>query len=98
VSHIVTKLTGFTGRRFRGRMYLPGVPEGQIDEGGIISSSRNGAVQGVMDLFNAELVADPAIEGLVLFHDSASPPTEPTLITDFRARNVVGTMRPRQRR
>ncbi len=98
VAQIVSKLTAFSGRRFRGRVYLPGVPDAMVNEGGVIDTARVDFVQGRFNELLTELEADAAIDGVALFHDSSTPSTGAQRVVAFKARNIVGTMRPRQRR
>ena len=99
VSYVVSKRTNIGGRAFRGRMYLPGVQEGDVDEAGIIAGARVNTTQATLDALKVALLADPAIDQLVLFHDDTTPGAlAPTTIQSYLVRNVVGNMRPRQRR
>lgn len=99
VAHVVTKNTGLLGRSQRGRIYFPGVPEADVDEGGILAGARVNAVTAAFEDLRADLIADAAIDNVVLLHDSESPGDHtPTVIASMFCRTVVGTMRPRQRR
>lgn len=99
VAVIVSKQTGLSGRRHRGRLYLPGVPESEVDEAGSLTGGWVNTVQSAFDTLQANLVADAAVNSLDLFHDELTPgASQPDTITSFRVRTIVGTMRPRQRR
>lgn len=99
VALVVSKNTGLLGPRHRGRMYMPGLDEGQIGEDGIVSGSERNAWQTSIDALFASLVADAAVNQLVLFHDVSTPNANtPDIITSFTVRTTVGNMRPRQRR
>lgn len=99
VSIIVTKQTGIGGKAYRGRMYLPGIQESNVDEAGTIDSGAVSAYQTLIDALKTNLLADAAINDLTLFHDEESPAAgTDTVISNLLVRSVVGTMRPRQRR
>jgi hypothetical protein len=98
IAHVVSKFTGLSGRKHRGRLYFPGVPETEVDEGGILVANRINNVQGAFNTLRTNLIADIAITGVVLFHDEFTVATAPTQVLNFIARSTVGSMRPRQRR
>lgn len=99
VSIIVSKRTVRIGRSFQGRMFMPWPDEAFVGESGGITGSEVNAWQASMDALVVALLADPAIDSLALLHDVASPHAgTPTEITSLLVRNIVGTMRPRQRR
>ena len=95
----MSKQTGKAGRGFRGRFYYPGPPETLISESGIVDATYLAGMQTLFDNLVAALVADATVVFPILFHDSASPGSHTANeIVKLLARNVVGTMRPRQRR
>ena len=99
VALVVSKQTGLSGKAHRGRLYMPGLAEGSVDEAGIVNSGLVGTWQAAFNALIISLVADAAIDELALFHDSATPGgLDPDTINTFVVRNVVGNMRPRQRR
>jgi hypothetical protein len=99
LAYVVAKKTANAGRAFQGRMYMPGVFEGSVDEAGIIDGTVVNNWQATMDQLFTDLVADTAIEELALLHDANGPlANTPTALTSFVMRNIVGSMRPRQRR
>lgn len=99
VATVVTKFTSIAGRKFRGRMYLPGVPQGSVGDDGGINPAYVTIVNTAMSTLMADLVADAACDEISLFHDSTTPgATAPTAINSMFARSRAGTMRPRQRR
>lgn len=93
-----TKRTNIAGKRFRGRFYLPGVPETLVEEDGALSVSYLADVQTALDALMVALEADTAIGNLFLLHDSSTPATAPTRIFKLLARTPVATIRKRQRR
>jgi len=98
VAHVVSKFTGLFGKGQRGRLYLPGVPESQVGEDGLLAPTRVANIQAAMNTIHAAIPQNPAGDRAVLFHDSLSPPLPPSTILNYIARPIVGTMRPRQRR
>lgn len=99
VAIVVSKQTGLRGRKYRGRFYLPGIAEANVDESGTIDSSALAAYQTIIDALKTALIADAAIVQLRLFHDeSAGLGDISHEITNLLVRSTVGTMRPRQRR
>lgn len=99
VSLVVSKVTGLLGKAHRGRFYLPGIQESNVDEAGIIDAGAVTAYQAIIDAFKTSVVGDGAIGNLCLFHDESSPGDHSAdVITSLLVRNVVGNMRPRQRR
>lgn len=94
----IRKNTGLGGRRNSGRMFLPWfLPEGNVNEVGIINSSTVDVIQTQATLFWSELVDDPALDGMVILHrtgGSSVPP--PTLVTSLQVDNVVSSQRRRQ--
>lgn len=97
VAVVVRKKTPFAGKANRGRMYLPGALESEIDENGELSSSYLGDVQTAVTAFLAALIADPSVDNLALLHGEGSS-VPPRTITSLVVAPAVGTMRPRQRR
>lgn len=96
VAVLVHKLTPYGGRTGRGRMYLPGIPEENVDSGGNISSSWLADRQSNLNSFWAELVAadlDP-----VLLHSEETAVSDPFVITSFAVQSKVATQRRRLRR
>jgi hypothetical protein len=98
-AYVVSKKTNIGGRQYRGRLYMPGVEEAAVGEDGVISGGYVNAFQTNFNNLRTNLIADAAIDNLVLFHDeNTAGLLPPTVIQSFLVRNVVGTMRPRQRR
>lgn len=99
VALVISKRTGILGRAHRGRLFMPGVEETLINEGGIITGSEVNAWQASIDALQTALIADASIDSIALLHDVSSPfANDPDIVQNFLVRNVVGGMRPRQRR
>lgn len=92
VAYLVKKATGIGGRQNRGRMYIPGATEADIDNGGNISTSQYNTIQ--TDV-NAFLAALDALEAeMVILHNSSS---DPTTVTRLDLDSRVATQRRRLR-
>lgn len=96
VTWLVRKNTALGGRAGRGRLYLPGVREELIDNGGIIAATNVTAMQTEFDDF---LIAVGAANlNLVVLHQAGSPITEPTPLTSMVVEGRVATQRTRLRK
>lgn len=91
---IVTNRTSYAGRRYRGRQYIPGLPETESN-GSTIDAAVVAAVQTYYDDLAAAYGlggADPDYQLVVWSHTySAGTP-----ITEFVVRNTIGTQRRRR--
>jgi hypothetical protein len=105
-SWLITKNTELGGRRGRGRMYVPGVPELSIDNGGVLESSYFTAQQTAVNAWLAALIAAGSIDFLVLEHEPAAPGTQnpspqpslPSVVSSLTVSGLVATQRRRLRR
>lgn len=96
VTWLVRKNTALGGRAGRGRLYLPGVPEELIDNGGVISATDVTAMQTEWDDF---LIAVGAANlNMVVLHQPGSPLITPTPITSLQVEGRVATQRTRLRK
>lgn len=97
------KRTDLAGRRGRGRIYLPGLEEGLVNEAGIIESVALAAFQAQADAWYAALNDDLISTGPytpVVLHRSEGIGVEPppTVITLFEVDELIATQRGRLRR
>jgi hypothetical protein len=98
---ICKKTTGFGGRKYRGRFYMPPISlaEADVNNVGMIDSGVVTAVQGYVDAWLADtLSALGAAQGttaLHLLHSSANP--DPTPVTNVQVENQIATQRRRLR-
>jgi hypothetical protein len=92
-SFLFSKQTAMGGRKNRGRLYLPGVLEGAIGDGGDLGSSWITDLNAAAALMLASLTAD----GLPMYilHESVDAPTE---VTAMFVSSRVATQRRRLRR
>lgn len=95
VAYLLRKNTSFAGRRYRGRMFLPGSSNGGIQQGGILSGAEftlvdaaAGALDNVFQGVGSANLSQP-----VLLHSEA--PTTPTPVTSLSAELIVATQRRR---
>jgi hypothetical protein len=94
-SVLVRKLTEFGGRKFQGRMFLPGPTEGQCDDGAhLTSGGQTGWESSVADFFD-EIDNGPELTGMVLLHQGEELPTP---ITALVVQNLLATQRRRLRK
>lgn len=91
---LVTKLTTHGGRKGRGRMFMPGVTEGQTDGGGLLTSAALTAWQAAVDGFLEELETFTA--PMVLLH--ADDATTPYAVINLQVANLFASQRRRIRR
>lgn len=92
---LVRKVTAAGGRRGRGRMYIPGIVEGDVDAAGGINNTPRAAWQTAIDAMFTNLVGLPSIDALALLHDTA--PFGPNDITSLEVQLKVATQRRRMR-
>lgn len=110
-AYLVNKVTALGGRRHRGRMFLPGVFDGAVDDSGIVAGATVTQVQVALDdflvsmgVFGLSLVilhSPSYVWGLVggqprRIYSSATPP-EPTPVTALTMTGMVATQRRRLR-
>lgn len=91
---LVTKATGFGGRRGRGRMYWPGIQDAVIDDYGNLTSGTAATFQTKFDAFLTSL--DTAGIPMVLLHDSPTPSPYP--VSSLIVQTKVATQRRRLRK
>lgn len=97
VSVLVQKRTGLIGRRFQGRMFLPGVRETGTADGARLTNAEFALWNGVVDdLFDA-LGDGTFLIRPVLLHDE-SLATAPTEIASFQTQQLLATQRRRLRK
>lgn len=91
---LVKKITGVTGRKNRGRMYLPGVAEFGVDPNGVLDESYRDGVQAAVSAWYAWTTADFAGDMCILHTSVGDDPTDVlSLLVDPRA----GSQRRRMR-
>lgn len=92
VALLVKKNTQFGGRKGRGRLYIPGLVESDVEETGQVQAPDVVSWQTAMDDFHTQLNTDD-IPPLLLHNDA----TVPYLITSFTVDSTTATQRRRIR-
>jgi hypothetical protein len=100
VAGLVQKRTQSSGRRNRGRFYLPGLREGEVSDTGQISSGSLVGINGVLASWLAKFGATLTnVEDMVILHNlGVSPAAGPTIVTQLLLDPVVATQRRRLRK
>jgi len=93
---LIRKVTPIGGRQGRGRMYMPGLSDGNVLDNGVIGSGVVTSLQGHWDDFFDDLVAYPCPPALL--HAPGSPTAAPILLTGFQVDSRIATQRRRLRR
>jgi hypothetical protein len=93
---LVQKITNFGGRTGRGRMFIPGIRETSVSDGGLIDPTELTDWQTALDLFFSDLNTFLLVP--CLLHAEGSPVSTPRLITSFSVQATVATQRRRLRR
>ena len=96
VAYLLKKITADGGRAGRGRLYVPGVPEAQVDSAGLLTSTVRNGLDAGWEAFAAAFVAEAI--GFVVLHQDGSPISTPSPITSLVVDNRVATQRQRLRR
>lgn len=97
---LIHKLSASAGRRNRGRFYLPGLREGEVNDTGLINSgSITGFNNALATWLNKFATLMPQVDAMVILHNlgiSGAPP--PTPVTQLLIDPVVATQRRRLRK
>lgn len=93
-SVLISKQTASGGRKNKGRMFVPGLAEGSVDNAGVINSAVLPDWQAACDAFFDGMVA--ADMTLVLLHNH--PDDTPTFLTGLQVQSTGATQRRRMRR
>jgi hypothetical protein len=96
VALLVRKITDLGGRAGRGRLYLPGLDEDEVNGQGTISGGLASTAQGVFNALATALIGADLFP--VVLHGEGSPITTPTPITSLSVDSTVATQRRRLRR
>lgn len=92
---LLRKNTTMGGRRGRGRLYVPGVPDTSSNGIGLLTSPALSLAQTCATLLESALTGLAGIDNCVLFHETA--PFTPTPIVTITAQPRVATQRRRMR-
>lgn len=99
VSYLLQKKTGFGGKQYRGRLFLPFVDSTNTSEGGVLVGTHLTRLQAVVTplLAAANTSSGGGLDGWYLLHRASNTGAAPapTLITDLVASSYVATQRRR---
>lgn len=93
---LVQKLTTLGGRAGKGRMYVPGIDNGDTETGGGINPTSLANWQTAFDAFYDRFTATDWAP--VVLHSVGSPISTPTPIVSFSVQGTMATQRQRLRR
>lgn len=97
VAYLIQKRTGTLGRQGRGRMFVPGVTEGQVGPTGLLTDAQRDALDLAWNTWLDQLAGGDPGTPMVLLHSEGvelAPTPVLSLVTDQR----VATQRRRLRR
>jgi hypothetical protein len=99
VAYLTRKITGLGGRRNRGRFYMPGVSEIDVDNTGLLTATHRTNYQTSVTAWFNQNVAGTEIAAHALFHDTPEgvPGVAPTDILQLNVQPKVATQRRRLR-
>lgn len=99
---LIRKRTTLGGRRGRGRFYMPGVAEAQVNNIGQIEAAERAAAQTAVNnwysTFSAPSVGMPHLPYVLHRSEGFGVEPPPTLITNFVVDAMIATQRQRLRR
>jgi hypothetical protein len=102
VTYLIKRTTGYAGRRYRGRMYVPFVSSTQIDQFGKLSTSEQTLLNTAAANWGSNLFNNTTLNTgppMLLHADSPLSATPlPTTVTNHTAAQVVATQRRRLER
>jgi len=98
-SLLVRKRSNQGGRRNRGRMYIPGCPEGVVEPNGDLTAAYLTSFQQQINAWRTALADVSGISELAIFHTTGLglPGLPPTMITSLIADKKIATQRRRLR-
>jgi hypothetical protein len=99
-AYLVKKRSGIAGRKFQGRLYLPGVRETVTSSGGIVDPAWLAVVQSSMNNWLAAIENVVGVIRMVILHTAPviGPVLNPTPVTSLEVDRLVATQRQRLRR
>jgi hypothetical protein len=99
-AYLVHKRTTTGGKGGRGRLYFPGVFEAAADTVGAVTAAEQAEWNTALGNWRTAIAAVTAVEGMVLFHDSAGAHADepPYLVTSLTLDPIIATQRRRLRR
>lgn len=96
---LVHKRTDLAGRRNRGRMYIPGIGQNQVDDQGNVLAAQITSANTVLAQWMGTLFSGGVFDGPVILHATGISPTPPpTPITSITLDPRIASQRRRLRR
>lgn len=95
-AYLIKKNTGLGGRRNRGRMYLPGVPAGTLNDSGNLNPTAMTNLNNAVNNFLVSLKAVTGVEEMVILHAAPSV-LAPTVVSSLTPAPKIATQRRRLR-
>ncbi len=93
------KRSATTGRRNRGRLFLPGMSEGAVDPAGRINGGEVAAFTALAANFLIAVKASVSVAEMVILHsEGVTTAPAPTVVTSMNCDPVIATQRRRLRR
>lgn len=95
VAVLIDKQSGVSGRRNRGRMYIPFIDEGTVGASGVLTGAEQTLFQSMANSLFTNLNSSVTLKtsGAVILHSQT--PTTPTPCTKFAVESIVATQRRR---
>lgn len=94
-SLLVRKRSASGGPKNRGRFYLPSVPEGSVDQSGVIETVFYGGTAVNIAAFEVAMTTHAVVNEIVILH--SDPLDTPTVITSLFLDPIIATQRKRLR-
>jgi hypothetical protein len=92
-AYLIQKRTETPGRRGRGRSYLPGVPEGAVDDAGQVAPASVDGINLNLSDMKDDMLTDDWVQQLL----HASSPFAPSPVTTYLCQPLIATQRKRLR-
>lgn len=95
VQGLLKKVTALSGRKFRGRMFIPDMTESQVGDIGAIDGTGQALLQAIADAWQSLTGTPAALGEMVLLHTDS---TAPTPFAFMQVQTKVATLRKRYKR
>lgn len=93
---LVKKVSGFRGRANTGRMYIPGISEGNVENNGALTTGQLTVAQAAVSDWYAAIFGVEGVDDLVILH-STEALGAPTPVVALQVQPVIATQRRRMR-
>ncbi len=96
---LIHKRTAFAGRRGRGRLYLPGPAEGEVDNLGQVGIATQNSWNGALSSWRTDISGSASFLGMCILHGpGVSAVPAPYFVSSLSLDPVIATQRRRLRR